>query len=88
MPLSIRLPEDIETRLKVLAKRTGRSKTYYVTEAVIEHLQDLEDVYFAERELESVRTGKSETISLLEAMKQHGMGRSAFGSGAKRTEQA
>jgi len=73
MPLSIRLPADIETRLTTLAKRTGRSKTYYVTEAVVEHLQDMEDIYFAEREIEAVRSGKSGTVSLDEAMKRHGM---------------
>jgi RHH-type rel operon transcriptional repressor/antitoxin RelB len=47
MPLSIRLPADIEARLDDLANRTGRSKTFYVTEAVREHLGDLEDLYLA-----------------------------------------
>jgi len=41
MPLSIRLPADVETRLNSLAALTGRSKTYYVTEAICEHLEDL-----------------------------------------------
>jgi predicted transcriptional regulator len=29
---AIRLPEDIEARLENLAKRTGRSKTFYARE--------------------------------------------------------
>ena len=37
MAISIRLPSDVETRLKNLAALTGRSKTYYVTEAICEH---------------------------------------------------
>lgn len=42
--LAIRLPEDIELRLNNLAKKTGRSKTFYVREAILEYLDDLEDL--------------------------------------------
>jgi RHH-type rel operon transcriptional repressor/antitoxin RelB len=44
MPLSTRLPSDVESRLSALALRTGRSKTFYATEAITEHLEDLEDL--------------------------------------------
>ena len=40
--LAVRLPEEIEARLTALAERTGRSKSFYVREAVREHLDDLE----------------------------------------------
>lgn len=73
MPISIRLPKQLEARLNTLAKRTGRSKTYYVTEAIAEHLQDLEDIYLAEREAEAVRLGKSKTMPLDDVMKLYGM---------------
>ena len=73
MALSIRLPGDIEDRLKKLAALTGRTKSYYITEAICEHLDDLEDLYLAERELEAIRAGKSETVPLEEVMKRHGM---------------
>ena len=33
--LALRLPEDIEKRLDNLAKRTGRSKSYYAREAIV-----------------------------------------------------
>lgn len=46
--LAIRLPEDIEKRLAALARKTGRSKTYYAKVAILEHLQDMEDYYLAE----------------------------------------
>lgn len=62
MPISIRLPEDIEARLDRLAARTGRSKTYYVREAILEHLDDLEDLYLAERRLIDLRNGKDEAV--------------------------
>ena len=74
MAISIRLPADIESRLQNLAALTGRSKTYYVTEAIIEHLDDLEDLYMAERELEAIRAGTSTTIPLADVMKRYGMG--------------
>jgi RHH-type rel operon transcriptional repressor/antitoxin RelB len=71
--LAIRLPADVEARLDALAKATGRTKTYYAREAILEHLDDLEDIYMAERELEDVRAGRSTTASLKEVMKAHGL---------------
>jgi RHH-type transcriptional regulator, rel operon repressor / antitoxin RelB len=49
--LAIRLPEDIEKRLAKLAKATGRTKTFYAREAILEHLDDLEDLYVAQQRL-------------------------------------
>lgn len=50
--LAVRLSNDIENRLERLAKKTGRTKTYYVREAVTEHLEELEDIYLALNRLE------------------------------------
>ena len=46
--LAIRLPENIETRLAQLAQETGLTKTALVREAILEHIDDLEDYYLAE----------------------------------------
>ncbi len=51
--LAIRLPKDIEHRLGLLAKQTGRTKTYYAKEAILEHLEDLEDTYLALERLQN-----------------------------------
>lgn len=64
MALSIRLPADIETRLTRLSAKTGRTKTFYVTEAINEQLSDLEDRYLAEQHLTANRAGKSKSYSL------------------------
>ncbi len=50
--LAIRLPAEIEERLTALAKKTGRTKTYYAREAILSHLDDLEDHYLAMDRLE------------------------------------
>ena len=50
--LAIRLPADIEKRLEQLAKATGRTKTFYAREAILEHLDDLEDTYIGEKRLD------------------------------------
>ena len=62
--LALRLPEDIESRLDKIAKATGRTKSFYAREAILEHLADLEDLYLAEKRLAKVRNGKSKTYSL------------------------
>ena len=49
--LAIRLDPEIEQRLTVLAQRTGRTKTFYVKEAIHEHLENLEDIYMAKKAL-------------------------------------
>ncbi len=64
--LAIRLPEDIEARLDRLAKRTGRSKTFYAREAILEHLDDMEDLYLAEQRWQDLQSGKSRTHTLEE----------------------
>lgn len=48
MPLSVRLTPDEEARLDALALRTGRSKTFYVREAIQSHLDELEERYWAD----------------------------------------
>lgn len=71
--LAIRLPETIEKRLERLAKRTGRTKTYYAREAIVQHLDELEDIYIAEKRLEAIRAGRTRTIPLEKVMRRHGM---------------
>jgi RHH-type rel operon transcriptional repressor/antitoxin RelB len=73
--LAIRLPQSIEKRLEKLARRTGRTKTFYVREAILDHLAELEDLYLAERTLERIRTGEENTVPLKTILKRHGLQR-------------
>ena len=73
MPTSIRLPEETERRLDALAKATGRSKAFYIREAILEHLDDLEDAYLAEKVLDRIRSGEERTVSLEEIEQRLGL---------------
>lgn len=70
--IAVRMPVEIETRLENLAKKTGRTKTYYVREAVIEYLGVLEDLYLAEEELRAIRAG-ARVYSIEEVRKDLGL---------------
>lgn len=71
--LAIRLSPRIEARLNALSKSTGRTKSFYVREAILEHLDDLEDVYLAERRLIGLRAGRRRAIPIERIMKRHGV---------------
>ncbi len=71
--LAIRLPEDVEIRLACLARDTGRTKTFYAREAIIAHIEDLEDLYLAEKRLIEHRAGRSKSYSLDEVERSLGL---------------
>jgi len=71
--LSVRLDADIEKRLETLAQNTGRTKTFYVREAILEHLDDLEDLYLAEQRLIDIRSQKTTPVSLETLMRNYGL---------------
>jgi RHH-type transcriptional regulator, rel operon repressor / antitoxin RelB len=62
--LSVRLPDQLAARLQELANQTGRTKSYYVLEALIETIDDLEDTYLAQARFSDVRRGLSDSIPL------------------------
>lgn len=71
--VSLRLPEDLKIRLDKLAKRTGRSKTFYMVEAISEKLEDLEDLYLAEQRTLALREGRSRTFTIDEVEQRLGL---------------
>jgi RHH-type transcriptional regulator, rel operon repressor / antitoxin RelB len=50
--LAIRLPDDLAAELEQLARETGRSKSYYARQAIIEFLEDRADYLRAVATLE------------------------------------
>jgi RHH-type rel operon transcriptional repressor/antitoxin RelB len=71
--LTIRLPEEMETRLKVLSDVTNRPKSFYVREALERSLEDIEDVYLAEAALERFRASGEKAIPLEEMERRLGL---------------
>ena len=63
----------IEYHLEALAKATGRTKTFYAREAILEYLDDLEDLYLAEQRLIDIRAGRSRTHTLEEVERDLGL---------------
>lgn len=69
MTISVRLPEQLESRLAYLVDKTGRSKSYYVTKAIQKFLEDQEDYLLAISRLEE----QNPRISLEELEKKLGL---------------
>lgn len=63
--LALRLPPAIEKRLDRLAKKTGRTKSYYAREAILRHVEDLEDANLARK-----RTRRKKARVALEVIEQ------------------
>ena len=72
-PVVVRFDVEIIERLTALAQRTGRTKSYYIKEAVEEMLTDMELLYLAQQRSEEIRTGKSSTISWDEVKRRNGL---------------
>ncbi len=73
MSVSLRLPEDLSQRLSNLAAQTGRTKTFYMLEAIEQHIDDLEDLYLAEQRLIDVRAGHSKTYAIEDVERRLGL---------------
>ena len=70
--LAIRLDPETERRLEELATRTGRTKTFYVREAIAAHLEDIEDFYLAEERMKRFR--EADRIPLAQVKAELGLG--------------
>jgi RHH-type rel operon transcriptional repressor/antitoxin RelB len=62
--LAVRIPTKLEARLSKLAKVTGRPKSFYVRQALVAHLDEIEDTYTALYRLEN--PGRRWTLDELE----------------------
>lgn len=71
--MSLRLSDDVLRRLNKLAEATGKSETYYATEAICQYLDDLEDQALAESRWCNLQEGRSKTIPLEEIVNQYAL---------------
>lgn len=61
--VSVRLDGELKSRLDALSAATGRPAAFYVREALLEHLDELEYAYALASEAEAIRRGDIETIA-------------------------
>lgn len=69
--LAVRLDPDLEARLTAVAKRTGRSKSYYARQAIEEKIEEMEDIALLEEALKTFDPSK--TISHAEMKRRLGL---------------
>ena len=72
-PFSIRLDDELDARLERIARLTGRSKSFYVKQALEEQIQDLEDLYLARKVATRVADGRERLIPLEELERELGV---------------
>ncbi|MGI6782798.1 MAG: type II toxin-antitoxin system RelB family antitoxin [Aminivibrio sp.] len=70
---AVEIPEDLDNRLNALARRTGRSKSSFVREALMHQLDDIEDYYLGMETLERVRKGEERVYSSAAARRELGL---------------
>lgn len=66
MAIALRLEPEWEKRLEDLSKKTHRSKSFFVKEAIKDHIEDLEDYFLSLTILEN--PGKIYTLEEVEKM--------------------
>lgn len=67
--IAVRLPKELEKQLERVAKKTHRSKSYYIRKALEQFLEDREDYLLAIARLEE----NNPRIPLDEALKEIGL---------------
>lgn len=70
---SMRIPTELNARYSRLAKETGRSKSFYVNEALADSIDQLEYEYGLMKKVEDFRAGKLETVTLDELEESLGL---------------
>lgn len=66
--VAVRLEKELNQRLVTLATKTGRSKSFYVKQALSRYLEDMEDTYLAIDRIENpgVRVSMEEAKKILD----------------------
>lgn len=72
-PFSVRLDDELDSRLERLARLTGRSKSFYVKQALAEQIEDLEDLYVARKIAKRVSEGRERLIPLEDLERELGV---------------
>ncbi len=73
MTTSLRMDPTIESRYENLAKSTGRTKSFYMNEALADSIDRLEWEFGILQDLEEIRQGKQKPVPLKDVMAEYGL---------------
>ena len=71
--LYVRLSPEDNARLKAIAEQMGTTKLAVAKEAIIRHLEDIEDIEEAENRYADILSSKSKTTPLADVMRKFGL---------------
>ncbi len=71
--LQVLLPDDAVERIAALAAEVGRSPDAFLTDTILDYLEDLDDASLAEARLNDLRTGKVRTHTLEDVERDLGL---------------
>lgn len=71
--VTVRIDDALDARLEDLARQTNRTKSFYVREALLKVIDDIEDVYLADKRMEDLRAGRSRTYTVDEVEARLGL---------------
>lgn len=63
VPTTIRLNDELESRIKKLAVETGRSQSFYINQMIEREIDHIEEVYGILEETEQYQAGTLQTYS-------------------------
>ncbi len=71
--VTVRIEDTLDERLEDLARKTHRTKSFYVREALLRVIDDIEDIYLADQRMEDLRAGRSRTFTIDEVEARLGL---------------
>ncbi|NQT58671.1 MAG: CopG family transcriptional regulator [Bacteroidetes bacterium] len=71
--VTVRLPHELETELNTLVAETGRTKSFYLTEALKYYLEDMQDRFELEKAIKDFYNGNQKTFSSEELRAEFGL---------------
>lgn len=57
LTMTIRVPAKLEKKLASLSRKTGRTKSFYVRQALEHDFEDMEDIYLADQSRAEILAG-------------------------------
>jgi RHH-type rel operon transcriptional repressor/antitoxin RelB len=70
---TVHLPDGLYEHLATLATQSGKTADEVIVAAILEHLEDLEDIRRAEEVLDARAEGDTQTYSLDEVSRKFGL---------------